>query len=91
MTIKWKVERWYKEPERLEVINETECFVTAKDTFFTQPRRMKKEGIYETFEAAKQAMIEGARQRIENAKCELKRAEESLSKIESLKEPEAKA
>lgn len=93
--IKWKCERHDDAPKPVEVVSETECFATIKerwrwavgeDTFTTS--RVKKEGvIFDSFEDAKSALIEDAKNRVKYAEAELDRAKSRLKKRNDAKKP----
>lgn len=94
--IKWKCDpRFGGIPEPVEVVSETECFVTIKakkffisgpDEFFTC--RIRKDGtIYDSFEDAKAALIEIEKRRVINAEAEWQQAKDRLKKVNDLKKP----
>lgn len=98
MMIKWKCElRWGGPPEQVEVLAETECFVTVREKVFNPggadkflERRMKKDGtIYDSFEDAKAALVTYAKIRVTHAEAELQRAKDRLQKCNNLKAPNA--
>lgn len=84
-------------PEPVEVIAETECFVTIKVRDFYignadkwRERRMKKDGsIFDTFEDAKAALVADARRRVTGAEAELQHEKYRLQKCNNLKAPNA--
>lgn len=94
--IKWKCDlRWGGIPEPVEVLSETECFVTVlekgigRESGFHE-RRMKKDGtIYDTFADAKAALVDNAKMRVTQAEAEWQRAKDRLKKCNDLKEPAA--
>lgn len=94
MVTKWKIEPKYKdEVEAVEVVAETACFVTVLKTDWNGKKcewRMRKDGseqVSDTFEAAKEALVEDARQRVKWAEAELQRCKDRLKKRNDLKAP----
>lgn len=94
--IKWKCElRWGGQPEPVEVVGETECFVTVRQKSFSiggddkyKERRIKKDGtIHDTFEDAKTALVNDAKMRVTQAEAEWQRAKDRLQKCNNLKAP----
>jgi hypothetical protein len=78
-------------PERVEVVKETECFVTIikKDRQGKDyQRRIDKRGvIFETFDEAKQVAIDRANKRIKCDEEDLKRSKLRLHEVSEWKEP----
>lgn len=96
-TTKWKISpRWEDDVEPIEVISETACFVTARIVNWTGTkceRRMRKNGseqIFDTFEAAKEALIEDSKQRVRAAEAAWQREKDRLKKRNDIKAPNAK-
>lgn len=95
-TTKWKISpNWKDEIEPIEVISETACFVTARIADWTgkkYERRMRKDGserIFDTFEAAKEALIENSKQRVRAAEAAWQREKDRLKKRNDIKAPNA--
>lgn len=86
--IKWKVNTYDDMPEKLDVISETACFVTINAGGYT--RRIRRDGVYDTFEAAKSAMIEHLKLRIESAEHNLNVLNGRLNRIKTIEVPDDK-
>ena len=94
--IKWKCElRWGGIPEPVEVLAETECFVTVRKKLFSiagddkyREQRIKKDGtIYDTFDDAKTVLVADAKMRVTQAEAELQRAKDRLQKCNNMQKP----
>lgn len=91
---KWKIEPRYKdEVDAIEVVSETDCFVTLSMIDWRgklYERRIRKDGpeqVFDTFEAAKEALVENSRQRVKNAEAGWQREKDRLKKRNDIKAP----
>lgn len=78
----------YRRIEKVEVISETDHFLTYK-TMYGQRRQRKineTEGFFYTFEEAKKFVVDHAENCVKNAENRLKYALEDLSRARELKE-----
>lgn len=92
--IKWKiVPNFRDEIEPVEVIDETACFVTiaTKDrNGMLHTRRMHKDGsekVFDTFDAAKKALIENSEQRVRTAEATWQREKARLKTRNDIPRP----
>lgn len=94
MATKWRVCDWSDKVEPIEVVAETAHFVTVRSKAWGDgkefARREKKDGkIFDTFEEAKEALIEDSRQRVKNAEANWQREKDRLKKRNDTKAPNA--
>lgn len=88
--IMWLAEIGYRPaPKRYEVASETKCFVTviAIHRGEQYQRRMSKDNFYDTFDAAKEAMIKRVKWRVSAAQSELDAAKAELKRVNDLRRP----
>lgn len=91
--IMWEADpRWEREPRPITVISETKCFVTVLEPKYFRPdefseRRKRKEKIFETWEEAKQALVDNAILMVRSAQSSLDSAKDRLKKINDFKKP----
>lgn len=93
-TIKWQV-GWAGTPVPVEVVSETDCFVTVREVRHTpggersRDRKIKKAGaIFDTFADAKAALVADAENRLADIEKMLLMANERLTRANNLRSPE---
>lgn len=74
---------WRYQIEQVSAVRETEKFVTLENGI-REAKRSEHYEYHETFEAAKQAAINHASERVERAESRLKREKEGLQNAEAL-------
>ena len=84
--MKWHVSRWNQNIEKVEVLFETKCFATIKDSICSG--RIKKEGtIFDTFEDAQDFLVARASGKASHYQRELCRAQSELKECKNLTPP----
>lgn len=86
--IKYKASAWWPRIEKVEIVSETEKFVTIQ--YGNRTRREAKlsndSGFFDTFEEAKQFIVDYRLKRVESAQEILSREIEKLAEAQELKE-----
>lgn len=86
--IKYRVNGWKEEIEKIEVERETEHFIVLKDKWYNgKNRRESKEGYFDTWEEARSHLVEKLKQTIQRAGVMLNRNKNSLQKLLDLRNP----
>jgi hypothetical protein len=86
----WKVDRWAREPEPIEIVRETDkCYFTMYTRWKGKPeeRRELKQGhnIFATWDDAKAFMVSEAESALDYAKREVDRKRSALEAVKALK------
>lgn len=84
---------WEPEVEAVEVVKQTAQTVTVLESEWNGKRRERKRmnngDYFDTWEQAKAAMVEQARQNVERSKNELQRRRTRLGQLEAMQPPKA--
>ena len=95
MIVKWRTGGWGSEDiQRVECVRETEKCIFICDSRGRERKSMKHsdyEQYHDSWQAAKDYLLAGARRQVEACKTRLHDARTQLGMIESLKEPEEQA
>lgn len=88
--IKFKASSIGPSIERIEVISETDHFVSLASNYGGKPNREKKitdwYGFFDSFEDAKKFLMDEADQRVRNARRQLELANSRLGNVKGIKE-----
>jgi hypothetical protein len=86
---KWLVDSIYQtQPTKVELLSESACFATVKLPNMREPIRIKKEDqLFDTFDDAKQFMVDGLEEERHKAKRDLDRIQDKLLLLTAMEEP----
>jgi hypothetical protein len=87
MLIKFKADHYRPAIERVEVLRETDCFIFIKDPLRRGEYRESKGNYYNTFDAAKAALLALAIKRRQSAVWNLEHAQAALDEVQPMLPP----